>query len=295
MNPKPSQPCARSAFPWTTRRPAALVGAALLAASPLAVWAQDAPASGKPLWELGVIGIGASQQAYPGARQQTSRAVVLPLFVYRGEYLRADRETLGLRAFKSPNLELDIGVSASLGTSSSDLDARQGMPDLGTLVEFGPRVKWKLGYHPTVGLVRAEMAMRGVFDLSDDLRYRGISVEPRLVMENRTASGWNHSTSIGLVGGNRQLGETLYSVAPELAIPGTRPAYAAESGLIAWRLGFGVSKSLTPDWTLLGFARFDSVAGAANRSSPLVQRRNGATVGMALAYTWARSTTLVKD
>jgi MipA family protein len=267
---------------------------ALLALVPLMAAAQGAPSSGKPLWELGVIGFGASQQAYPGAREQTSRLVVLPMLVYRGEYLRADRDTLGLRAFKSPNLELDVGVAASLGTSSSDLKARAGMPDLGTLVEFGPRLKWHMGYHPTAGLMRAEVALRGVYDLSDGLRHRGMTLEPRLVMENRTASGWNHSTSIGLVAASRKLGDTFYGVAADQATA-SRPAYTAESGLMAWRLGVSVSKSLAPDWTLFGFARLDSVAGAANRASPLVEKRNGATVGMGLTYTWARSTTLVND
>lgn len=281
-------------FPKVSGRHVRPLCAALLALGPLTVLAQPTAATGKPLWEVGVIGLGASQQAYPGAREQTNRALVLPFFIYRGEYLRADRETLGLRAIKNPNFELDVGVAASLGTSSSDLDARAGMPDLGTLVEFGPRLKWHLGAHPAVGLMRAEMALRGVYDLSDGMRYRGISFEPRLVLENRTSSGWNHSTSIGLLAGNRQLGETLYGVAPEWAT-GNRSAYAGESGLMAWRLGFSVSKSLTPDWTVFGIARFDSVAGAANRASPLVQKRSGATVGMGLSYTWARSTTLAKD
>jgi outer membrane scaffolding protein for murein synthesis (MipA/OmpV family) len=246
------------------------------------------------LWELGALGIAASQQAYPGASEQTRRALVLPFFIYRGEYLRADRDTLGLRAIKNPNFELDVSVAGSLGTSSDDLEAREGMPDLGTLVEFGPRVKWNLGTHPSLGRARAEVAVRGVYDLSDSLRYRGISLEPRLVLENRTRSGWNHSTSIGLLAGNRRLGDTLYGVAPAVATA-SRPTYAGESGLIAWRLRFSVSKSLTPDWSLFGYARLDSVAGAANRASPLVDQRNGATVGLGLSYTWARSTTLVKD
>ena len=38
------------------------------------------------------------------------------------------------------------------------------MPDLGTLVEFGPRVKWNLGSGPGNGRWRAELAVRGVFD-----------------------------------------------------------------------------------------------------------------------------------
>jgi MipA family protein len=268
---------------------------AVLAIGPLTVWAQDGPSlSAKPLWELGVIGFGVSQQAFPGARQQTQRALLLPYVIYRGQFLRADRDTLGLRAFKTEQFELDVGFAGSFGSSSDDLTVRNGMPDLGTLVEFGPRIKWHLGASPQLGRLRAEASLRGVFDLDDGFRHRGISFEPRLVHERRTASGWNHSSSIGLVAGNRQLGDTLYGVAPVYATS-ERPAYAGQSGLVAWRLGTSVSKQLAPDWTLYGFARFDSVAGAANRASALVEKRHGASVGMGLSYTWARSGTLVKD
>jgi MipA family protein len=51
-----------------------------------------------PLWELGGFGVATSQQAYPGSDQQINRGLVLPYFVYRGEFLRADRDTAGLRA-----------------------------------------------------------------------------------------------------------------------------------------------------------------------------------------------------
>ncbi|MDP2264382.1 MAG: MipA/OmpV family protein [Hydrogenophaga sp.] len=252
------------------------------------------PGTGKPLWELGVVGFSSSQPAYPGSGVRTNRGLVVPYAVYRGEFWRVDRDTVGLRAVKTPTFELDVGFAGSFGTSSDDLPARSGMPDLGTLVEFGPRVKWHLGAGPGGSRLRAEAALRGVLDLSDGLAYRGLAFEPRLVLENRSRSGWNHSASLGLVAGNRRLGDTLYGVAPEFAT-GSRPAYAADGGLVAWRLGLTASKSLNRDWLLFGFARLDSVAGAANGASPLVEQRSGATVGMGLSYTWARSTTLVPD
>lgn len=280
-------------------RPAALlVSLALLAMGARAQEAPQAPpvppATGKPLWELGVVGFGSSQQAYPGSAVRTHRGLVLPYAIYRGEFWRVDRDTVGLRAVKTPTFELDVGFAGSFGTRSDELPARSGMPDLGTLVEFGPRVKWHLGAGPAGSRLRAEAALRGVLDLSDGLAYRGLAFEPRLVLENRSRSGWNHSASVGLVAGNRRLGDTLYGVAPEFATA-NRPAFVADSGLVAWRLGLATSKSLNRDWLLFGFARLDSVAGAANRASPLVEQRSGATVGLGLSYTWARSSTLVSD
>ena len=135
-----------------------------LLALPGLATAQDR--SALPLWELGLFGGAVSQQAYPGAEQQVNRALVLPWFIYRGEFLRADRDTLGLRAFKSQDLELDIGVAGAFGSRADDIDARRGMPDLGTLMEFGPRLTWKLG-EAAGGRWRVQLPVRGVYDLTD--------------------------------------------------------------------------------------------------------------------------------
>ena len=129
-----------------------------------------------PLWEAGVFAAGLSQQAYPGSSQQIDRAIVLPFFVYRGKYFRADQNTVGLRAVKTDAMELDIGFGGALGSSSKDVDVRKGMPDLGTLVEFGPRLKWNLGAAPGGGRLRAEVALRGVFDVSDSFRDKGVAL-----------------------------------------------------------------------------------------------------------------------
>jgi outer membrane protein len=270
-----------------------LIGALLLAA-PLAGLAQASAPAQLPLWEIGAVGLVMSQQAYPGSSQRVGRGLALPYLIYRGKYLRADRESLGIRAINTPTLELDVGFAAAFGSSSDEIDARRGMPDLGTLVEFGPRLKWHLGGGPANGRVRAEFALRGVFDLDHQLHYRGMSFEPRLIYDLREIGGWHYSTSVGALIGNRRLGDHFYGVAPPYATSG-RPAYTADSGLIAWRLGATAAHALTPNLRLYGFVRIDSVAGAANRASPLVQTTTGPSVGMALTYTFARSSTLVSD
>jgi outer membrane scaffolding protein for murein synthesis (MipA/OmpV family) len=56
-----------------------------------------------------------------------------------------------------------------------------------------------------------------------------------------------------------------------------------------------LSRQLTDDIRIFGFARIDSVAGAANRDSPLVRRTNGASVGVGLIYTFSRSTARAVD
>ncbi len=247
-----------------------------------------------PLWEVGVFGTGLIQQAYPGSSQQVNRALVLPFFIYRGQYFRADRGSVGLRAIKTDSVEVDVGVSGAFGSNSNDIEARKGMPDLGTLIEFGPRVKWNLGSGPGNGRWRAELALRGVFDLTDNLQDKGVSLEPELIFERSTGSGIRYSTSIGLVLGDERLTDTFYGVAPAYA-NATRPAYKAQSGLIMSRLSLNLSQSLTPNLRVFGFARLTSVGGAANGASPLVRQDMGSTVGFGLLYTLARSDARATD
>lgn len=249
---------------------------------------------GLSLWEVGAVGFAVSQQAYPGASARVNRGLALPFLIYRGEFLRVDRASAGIRAFRTPTVEVDVGVAASFGSRSEDIEVRRGMPDLGTLVEFGPRLKWNIGPGPGNGRFRAEFPLRGVFDLNEHLAHKGMAFEPELIFERRARGGWRYSTSIGAVWGDRRLADTFYGVAPIYAMAG-RNAYVADSGLITWRLSASVSRNLSPDLRLFGFARADSVKGAANESSPLVQQKTGASVGLGLTYTWKRSQSQATD
>ena len=283
---KPASHC------FTLPPSAASVAGLVLAASSGVVLAQ-APA-GQPLWEVGGFALGVSQQAYPGSDQRVNRALALPYFVYRGEILRADRDTVGLRAFKTRDFELDVGFAGSFGSNSDRIDARQGMKDLGTLVELGPRLKWNLGAGPAGGSLRAELPLRAVFDISDSFAHRGLSFEPELVYDRRSQAGWRYNASIGAIVADRKLARTFYEVSAAEATL-ARPTYTAQSGLVGWRLATSVSRSLTPDWRLFGFARIDSVAGSANKNSPLVRQTTGATIGIGVTYTWMRSSERARD
>lgn len=264
------------------------IGAAFVSlCTPAGAQAQDEPA--QPLWELGVFGVGVSQQAYPGSSAQVERLLMLPYGVYRGRFLRAERGSAGIRALKAGDVELDIGVASAFGSRSNNVPARAGMPDLGLLVEIGPRLKWTLGAGPAGGRWQAEFPFRGVFDLDESLAHKGMAFEPTLRFERRAQRGWHYHASAGAVMGDRRLAETFYGVPAAYATP-ERSAYAARGGLIAWRLGATVTHSITPELRAFTFLRVDTVAGASNRDSPLVDRRTGASIGFGFTYTLLRST-----
>lgn len=256
--------------------------------------AQAQDAAGKPLWEIGGVALGVSQQAYPGSDQRVRRGIALPYLIYRGRYLRADSDGVGVRPVRTPTYEFDISAAGAFGSDANRDPARRGMPSLGTLVEFGPRLKWHLGGTPEGGRWRLDLPLRGVFDLSNSLTYRGAVFQPGVVWGKRLAPGWNLSASLSLLVADQKLADTFYEVEPRFATA-TRPAYDAKAGLLATRLGASLSHDLTRDWTVFGFARLDSVAGAANRDSPLVRQTTGGTVGIGVSWTWMRSSQPAAD
>ena len=242
-----------------------------------------------PLWEVGVVGGAVSTPAYPGASVRASRALALPFVIYRGEVVRADQSGVSARLFNSDRLELDVGLAASLPSRSSDVVERQGMSDLGTLLEFGPRIKWRVAQLSENSALRFDLPVRAVVEVRSGVRTQGWTTEPRIVYEMRGPKGrWTMDAQAGLVAGDRKINAYFYEVRPDQATL-SRPAYEARSGLLLTRVGASASRLFGDDVRVFGFARYDSYAGSANRASPLHKRDTGASVGIGLAWTIHRS------
>jgi len=251
--------------------------------------AQQTTAEQLPLWEVGAIGGLLSTPAYPAADERSTRALALPYLIYRGEVLRADASGIGARLFHSEAIELDLGFAASLPARSDQVAARRGMPDLGTLVEFGPRLKIGLARPSPGSQLKLELPLRAVIEAHAGVRTQGIAFEPRLVYEARELyRGWGGSVSLSSVFGNDHLQQYFYTVAPPYATA-ERPAYEAKQGLLLTRLSLLAGRDLNRDWRLYAFARYDNYRGAANRNSPLFKKNSGTSFGLALAWTFARA------
>lgn len=270
-------------MPWKPSA-AALLLAGLGAGAIAQTVPEPVPAELPPRWELGAGMIAASQPAYPGSDQRVSRGVVLPFLIYRGPFLRAEGGGAGVRALRTPNYELDIGASASFGSGNEDIEARRGMPRIGTLVEIGPRLNLKLGEQGW----RLLAPLRAVFDINEDFAHRGWAFEPELVYSRPLGQGWRFSGGLGAIAADRRLASTFYGVNPDQALA-ERPAYRARAGLVALRVSGSLSTRLGRDWRLFLWTRAETLAGSANRASPLVRREQGLSAGIGLSYTIARS------
>jgi MipA family protein len=261
-------------------------------------WACIPPAASAknlPLWEIGLAGGAASTPAYPGADVHSTRALVLPFVIYRGKVLRADGSSISARLFDSERVELDLGFAASLPARSYDVAAREGMPDLNALLEFGPRLKIQLAKPSPSSQVRLELPLRVPMELSGGLPRHGLVFEPRVVIETGDGTGkWQASASVGVMAGNSKLNAYFYEVAPQYATA-TRPAYHAEGGLMMARLGIGLSRRLSSDWRVFTSVRYDNLAHAANRDSPLFLRSSGVSVGTGFIWIARRSVALARE
>lgn len=250
--------------------------------------AQAAPEA-LPLWELGVAGGAATTPAYPGSSDRTRRGLLLPMIVYRGEVFRSDQGGIGARLVNSDRYEFDIGLAGSLPADSDDVAARAGMPDLGTLLEFGPRLKIKLANPSPSTRLAIELPLRAVIEARNGFRQQGFTFEPELTYNVAGPRGlWTMGLNLSLVAGDSKINRYFYEVAPAFATA-QRPAYQADAGLMLVRVGASASRKLGPDVRMFGFARYDSYASAANKDSPLMRRNNGISAGLGFSWTLKRS------
>ena len=242
-----------------------------------------------PLWEYGLAGGVAVTPAYPGSTEKLTRALALPFFIYRGEVFRVDRGGIGARVVNQKDFEVDIGFSASLPASSKDVEARSGMEDLGTLVEFGPRLKYVVARPTPFSRVRVELPLRAVLEFDNGVRGQGAAFEPQISYESRNiAGGWGLGVSASVVFGDQSLNQYFYSVPARFATA-NRPQYDAQAGLISSRVGLNFSKELSSDARIFIATRYDSYAGAKNVTSPLMQQSNSLTLGLGFTWTLGRS------
>jgi outer membrane scaffolding protein for murein synthesis (MipA/OmpV family) len=281
---------------------AALWGCGLLLTSQLgqALAAGEAvPAAGadilvpRPLWELG-LGVAALRLPdYRGSDQSSTYVLPLPYVVYRGEWLRADRDGARVLLLKAERVKVDVGAAATAPARSDDNAARSGMPNLPATVEFGPNVNVEL-LRSADRRVRLDLRLPlgAPVTVQRSPHAIGLTFSPTLSADFKgVGDGWN----VGVLGGplfaDRKYHQYFYGVDAAYATP-QRPAYTARGGYAGWRALAAVSRRFRRTW-VGAFARYDSLRGAAFAASPLVRRDHGVTVGIGVSWVFATSDRLV--
>ena len=254
-----------------------------------------ARAEQKPLWEAG-LGAGAlTFPDYRGSDRTQTYGLPVPYFVYRGEFLKADRNGVRGRFFDSDRIELNVTMNASAPVDSTDNAARRGMPNLRPTLEIGPsldltmwrsvdrRNKLDLRLPLTTG-VTIEGSPRSI----------GWSFTPRFNLDLQDPggmAGWNLGLVAGPIFGDRKQHQYFYSVAQQYATL-DRPAYEARSGFAGAQFLVALSKRF-PNYWVGGFLRYDTLRGAVFDDSPLVKRSSYLAGGIAIAWIIGESSRMV--
>jgi MipA family protein len=245
-----------------------------------------AQAADLPLWEAG---LGVAALAFPdyrGSSQSSTYALPAPYFVYRGEIFKADRHGLRGIFFQTDRIDLNLSVGASLPVDSEDNRARAGMPDLRPSVEVGPSLDihlWRTGDRRSKLDLR--LPVRGAVTVQSDPRYVGLQFFPHLnvdVQDPGGLAGWNLGLLAGPVFTDSRYNRYFYAVPREFATA-ARPAYEPGSGYAGMQFIVALSKRFPKFW-LGGFARYDTLRGAAFEDSPLVTSKRYAAGGIGISW-----------
>lgn len=250
-----------------------------------------AHAEQRPLWEVGAGLAVLDLPNYRGSDLRQTYALPMPYVIYRGKLLRADGSGLRGLLIDSERLEVNISLNGSLPVNSDDDPLRQGMDDLDPAVEIGPTVNYRLWRSDDARIrLYARAPVRTAITVASRPEQIGWLFSPNLLLEVRDPvgrAGWNFSVQAGPYFNSRDYNAYFYGVKPTEAIAG-RPAYEARGGYSGSQLMFTLSKRYPRYW-IGGFLRYDTLAGAVIDDSPLVQRTDAVSAGLALSWMFKES------
>lgn len=252
----------------------------------------------QPLWEAGVGVAAIDFPAYRGSDQRQSYVLPIPYFVYRGEFLKIEREKIRGLLLKREKVELDISINGMVPVKSSDNQARSGMPDLDPTLEIGPSLNLTL-FKSATGDKKLDLRLplRPVFasDFSS-VKYIGWVFQPQFnldVSHISGMSGWNLGLVAGPIFADARYHQYFYGVDPQYATP-SRPAYQAHGGYAGEQFISALSKRF-PNYWVGAFIKFDTLKGAVFADSPLVRSKMNVSTGFAISRIFGKSQTMVKD
>ncbi len=261
----------------------------------LVVGASGAPAAELPLWEIGVGGGVIQIPDYRGSSATGIYPYPFILPVYRGRSLQADEEGIKGILSETDRLRLDVSVYGNVPVRG-DNEARAGMDALDPTLEIGPMLRykaWKSSNQRQSAIV--DLPLRFALSVGDGLDAVGYAVTPRVSYRsqvNAFGRPWRWSFSGEALWGSSGLHRYFYQVDPADATS-WRPAYQAEAGFGGTRFRASLNRR-DPDRLVSFYAVYDNVRGAVFEDSPLVERRDGWTLGFVVTWLLFRSDDLVK-
>jgi outer membrane scaffolding protein for murein synthesis (MipA/OmpV family) len=252
------------------------------------------PSPTKPLWELGLFNGVARLPLYRGSATYRTYALPLPYLIYRGDIFQSDREGIRGIFFRSEFLESSLSVFGNPPVNDND-NAREGMGDLDPILEIGPALKWYFLGHVPRRYLYLSPAFRWVTSvgLPDNLKfsYQGWRFLINLIYQNDAIWGndrWGWGFNVGIDFADHRYNGYFYDVPEKDALPG-RPAFDADGGYGGLMVSGNLIYRMNHQLSVAVYGRWDALAGAIYRDSPLVEENNNFTTAAALIWTIATS------
>ncbi|MFI4914665.1 MAG: MipA/OmpV family protein, partial [Steroidobacterales bacterium] len=206
--------------------------------------------------------------------------------IYRGDFLRADRDGMRGLFVRRPRFEVNVSLNATVPVSSAHSITRSGMPDLRSTVEIGPALEWHL-WRSADGGTRLDLRapLRTAITVQAPPHDIGWVAAPAANIDILDAfghDGWNLGLLSGPLFANRRYHEYFYGV-PGAYATLQRPAYSAPGGYSGTEALVALSKRYRNFW-VGAFLRHDWLSGAAFIASPLLQQRSYWAGGAGIAW-----------
>ena len=249
-----------------------------------------------PLWEAGLGGTYLIMPDYRGSDESRSYLLPFPYLIYRGEFLKVDREQISGLLFKTNRLRLDLSFHGSVPVDSDKNKARKGMPNLDPTFEVGPSLEVLLAENKISEYkVTLTFPIRSVWSTDfKSLRGAGWTFTPRFNVDlyNIGKKGWDFGLSLGPIFGDTAYHDYFYEVKPAYATL-ERPAYSSQTGYGGLQCAVLLEKKFKKMAAGV-FIRGESLQGAVFSNSPLVKTDLSFMGGLYFSWIFWESKTLVE-
>ena len=248
-----------------------------------------------PLFELGLASINSWTHDYPGASQGQFRPIIVPTFVYRGSALRSDTDGSRARFFNNERLEFSMSAGGNFPVNSDDNHAREGMDDLGLILQAGPRLMYFLINRPNLKLY-FDLAARTGFATGSRWRdWRGVGISGDIGINYRQK--WSKYELFLLLftsAASYELHKYFYDVRIK-DVTSERKFYHSRSGYSGTNLLLAVSRDFTRAFSVFAGGGLLFLDGHVNSGSPLFRENINARAVIGLKYTFIYSKDKAKE
>lgn len=261
------------------------------------VFVPSAHADSLPQWEVGIGLAGVTLPSYRGSETRRDYILPAPYIVYRGERIRADRSGVRASLVRNELFQLNLSANFSLARTGNDDPIRSGMASLRPVAEIGPTADFSLWRAADQDMsLDLRLPLRAGFTLESSPRHIGWLFAPNLALRVHDPvglRGWNLGVQAGPQFADQRWHDYYYAVDASEATA-VRQAYASSAGYGGMQVTSTLSRRF-PNFWVGAFVRYDNLAGAVFRDSPLVRKTQGLTAGLAVTWIFGASAKTVQS